>query len=240
MSLFRRRYYAPLSQTCTAGACARSCKSRRAPRPRKPDGKLNRHGLGARRVALLAPRGELNQCRHPLGYVGATTKILSKVQKLVPHFGRSELYSEWGRSPGIWGPRKVPQRSEDTLWGFSEEGVSYSPVWASAPEHDEDFDRVSLITHKRLSFGRKRGVGLSFLDLERNQDKVLFSERIRKIIFLLSAKGSENDKGGIFRVAPFVNPKTPHTPTKGERARGEQPPPLSKGARVTVCKRINK
>ena len=28
--LFRRRNYAPLSQTCTASACARSCKSRRA------------------------------------------------------------------------------------------------------------------------------------------------------------------------------------------------------------------
>ena len=60
MLLFRRRNYAPLSQTCTAGACACSCKSRRAPRPRKLDGKLSRHGLGARRVALLAPRAMLN------------------------------------------------------------------------------------------------------------------------------------------------------------------------------------
>ena len=74
MFLFRRRNYAPLSQTCTAGARARSCKSRRAPRPRKPDGKLSRHGLGARRVALLAPRGVLNRYRHPLGYVSANTK----------------------------------------------------------------------------------------------------------------------------------------------------------------------
>ena len=32
----------------------------KAMRPRKPDGKLSRHGLGARRVALLAPRGVLN------------------------------------------------------------------------------------------------------------------------------------------------------------------------------------
>ena len=94
----------------------------------KPDGELNRHGLGARRVALLAPRGVLSKYRYPLGYVGAITKILGKVQKAAPHFGRRELYSEWGRSPGIWGPRKVPQRSEDTLWGFSEEGVSYSHV----------------------------------------------------------------------------------------------------------------
>ena len=76
--LFRRRSHAPLSQTCTAGACACSCKSRRAPRPRKPDGKLSRHGLGARRVALLAPRGVLSKYRHPLSYVGAIIKILVK------------------------------------------------------------------------------------------------------------------------------------------------------------------
>ena len=115
MLLFRRRSHAPLSQTCTAGACACSCKSRRAPRPRKPDGKLSRHGLGARRVALLAPRGVLSKYRHPLGYVGAITKIFSKVQKSVPHFGRRELYSEWGRSPG------------------GEEGVSYSHVRGRQP-----------------------------------------------------------------------------------------------------------
>ena len=60
-------------------------------RPRKPDGELSRHGLGARRVALLAPRGVLNQCRHPLGYVGAITKILGKVQKAAPHFRRTIL-----------------------------------------------------------------------------------------------------------------------------------------------------
>ena len=50
-------------------------------RPRKPDEMLSRHGLSARRVALLAPRGVLNKYRHPLGYAGAITKILSKVQK---------------------------------------------------------------------------------------------------------------------------------------------------------------
>ena len=110
MALFRRRNHAPLSQTCTAGACARSCKSRRAPRPRKPDGKLSRHGLGARRVALLAPRGVLSKYRYPLSYVGAMTKIFGKVQKLVPHFGRRQAYSEWGRS------------------AEGEEGVSYSHV----------------------------------------------------------------------------------------------------------------
>ena len=53
----------------------------KAMRPRKPDGKLSRHGLGARRVALLAPRGVLSKYRHPLGYVGAITKSFGKVQK---------------------------------------------------------------------------------------------------------------------------------------------------------------
>ena len=57
--------------------------------------------------------------------------------------------------------------------------------------------------------------------------------------FLLSAKGSENDKGGIFRVAPFVNPKTPHTPSNEKRARGEQPPPCLMGQMGNVNKRTN-
>ena len=107
---------------------AHACKSRRAPRPRKQDGKLNRHGLGARRVALLAPRGELSKYRHPLGYVGAITKIFCKVQKLVPHFGRRELNSEWGRS------------------AEGEEGVCHSHVRGrqpvSFPEHDAHSERA--------------------------------------------------------------------------------------------------
>ena len=90
------------------------------------------------------------------------------------------------------------------------------------------------------SFCAQRGRGFSFLDLERNQDKVSFSERKRKFIFLLSAKGSENDKGGTFRVAPFVNPKTPHTPIDGRRVRGKNPPPYLRGQRVGVDKRISK
>ena len=136
---------------------AHACKARRAPRPRKQDGKLNRHGLGARRVALLAPRGVLSKYRYPLGYVGAITQIFGKVQKSVPHFGRRQAYSEWGRSPG------------------GEEGVSYSHVRGrqliffyehdetseraprdeqfirSVPEHDEKFDRASLSTTNNLS-----------------------------------------------------------------------------------------
>ena len=76
-------------------------------RPRKLDDHLNRDVARARRVALLAPRATLNRYRHPLSYVSAITKIFGKVQKLVPHFGRRVLYSEWGRSP------------------VGEEGVSY-------------------------------------------------------------------------------------------------------------------
>ena len=60
-----------------------------------------------------------------------------------------------------------------------------------------------------------KGRGFSFLHLERNKDRVLFSERIRKIIFLLGAKGSENGKGLFSESAP-CNPKTPHTPTNGK------------------------
>ena len=108
---------------------AHACKSRRAPRPRKPDGKLNRHGLGARRVALLAPRGVLGKYRYPLSYVGAITKNFGKAQKQVPHFGRRVLYSEWGRSPG------------------GEEGVCHSHVRGRQLiffyEHDEHHGRAS-------------------------------------------------------------------------------------------------
>ncbi len=99
MSLFRRRFYAPLSQTCTAGACARSCKSRRAPRPRKLDGKLSRHGLGARRVALLAPRGDFNRYRHPLDYVGAITKILVKFKSKSRILGDENSIPSGGGKP---------------------------------------------------------------------------------------------------------------------------------------------
>ena len=81
--------------------------------------------------------------------------------------------------------------------------------------------------------------GFSFSDLERNQDKVLFSERTRKFIFLLSAKGSENAQGE-FSEFPPGNPKTPHTPTNEKRARREHsPPPYLRGQRGIVSKRRN-
>ena len=126
-------------------------------RPRKLDEHLNRDVARARRVALLscassrpprpdgvpaeksfggAERATLTQYRHPLSYVSAITKIFGKVQKLVPHFGRRELYSEWGRSPEIFGKiqKLVPHFGRSELyseWGRSpvgEEGDNNSHV----------------------------------------------------------------------------------------------------------------
>ena len=47
-------------------------------RPRKLDEKLSRHGLGARRVALLAPRATFSKCWYPLDYVSAKLKLFSR------------------------------------------------------------------------------------------------------------------------------------------------------------------
>ena len=139
MFLFRRRSHAPLSQTCTAGACACSCKSRRAPRPRKPDGKLNRHGLGARRVALLAPRGVLSKYRYPLGYVGAITKILVKLKS------KSRILGDGKPIPSGGG---VPEGRRGSVTPMSGDGSLFiSPSTTLTPsEHprDEKFDRACL------------------------------------------------------------------------------------------------
>ena len=85
MILFRRRFHAPLSQTCTAGICARSCKSRREMRPRKLDETLSRHGRSARRVAFLSPRAMFGKYCSPLDYLYARlnsskrTKSISRI-----------------------------------------------------------------------------------------------------------------------------------------------------------------
>ena len=137
---------------------AHACKSRRAPRPRKPDETLSRHGLGARRVALLAPRGVLSKYQHPLGYVGAITKIFGKAQKLVPHFGRHKLYSEWGRSPGgeegdnnsYVSVRQQVLYSPNTTHTLSKSPRDEQPI-RSVPEHDEQLDRASLRTTKPVA-----------------------------------------------------------------------------------------
>ena len=48
-------------------------------RSRKLDEKLSRHGLGARRVALLAPRATLSLYWYPLDYVSAKLKLFQEV-----------------------------------------------------------------------------------------------------------------------------------------------------------------
>ena len=90
-----------------------ACKSRRAPRPRKPDGKLNRHGLGARRVALLAPRGVFNRYRYPLSYVGAITKILVKLKC------KSRILGDVNSIPSGGG---VPEGRRGSVTPMSEDG----------------------------------------------------------------------------------------------------------------------
>ena len=112
------------------------------------------------------------------------------------------------------------------------------PSFAAPPNPTRTLTEC-LGSHTNASLLSAKGRGFSFLDLERNKDRALFYERISKIFFLLSAKGSENGKGLFSESAP-CNPKTPHTPTKEKRARGEQPPPYLRGQRGAVCKRINK
>ena len=89
----------------------------------------------------------LSKYRHLLGYVGAITKIFGKVQKQVPHFGRRELYSEWGRSPGgeegvchshVIGRQLVLCVS--TTFPLDEIFRDEKPI-RSVPEHDEQLIR---------------------------------------------------------------------------------------------------
>ena len=154
--LFRRRYHAPLSQTCTAGACACSCKSRRAPRPRKPDETLNRHGRGARRVALLAPRGVFGKYRHPLGYVGAITKIYVKFKSKSRILGDGKLIPSGGGVPEGRRGSLTPMSRGGSLFSSlstpltpSEHPRDEQPI-RSVLGYDEKIERVSLSTTKPL------------------------------------------------------------------------------------------
>ena len=79
--------------------------------------------------------------------------------------------------------------------------------------------------------------GVRFLSgSERNKRGYLAFKRIRKMFFLLSAKGSENGKGLFSESAP-CNPKTPHTPTNIIFRTSGTSAPLSKGAKGNVNKR---
>ena len=111
--LFRRWNYAPLTQTCTAGVCARSCKSRRAPRPRKLDETLSRHGRSARRVAFLSPSGSppkvfsVGQSERRSVYSVRRSIIsmrdsnsIKKDETHIPHFRRTALSK--GSPPNVY------------------------------------------------------------------------------------------------------------------------------------------
>ena len=88
-------------------------------RPRKQDGKLNRHGLGARRVALLAPRGVLNEYRHPLSYVGAITKIYVKFKS------KSRILGDVNSIPSGGG---VPEGRRGSVTPMLEDGSLFSSM----------------------------------------------------------------------------------------------------------------
>ena len=86
-----------------------------------------------------------------------------------------------------------------------------------------------------------KGRGFSFLDFERNKDKVLFSERIREISFLLGAKRNKSGRGNFPSGVPTeksfggvffpLHPKTPHTPTNKIFRTSGTLAPLSKGGK---------
>ena len=73
----RGRNYAPLSQAFTGGVPPLERRGANL-RSRKLDERLSRHGLGARRVALLAPRATFSQYWYPLDYVSARLKLFSR------------------------------------------------------------------------------------------------------------------------------------------------------------------
>ena len=110
------------------------------------------------------------------------------------------------------------------------------PSFAASPNTMRTLTECPVPHTNAFLLGEK---GVRFLSaIEINKSGCLAFKRIRKIFFLLDAKGSENAQGE-FSEFPTGNPKTPHTPTKGERARGEQPPPYLRGQRGAVNKRTN-
>ena len=90
-SLIRRRNNAPLSQAFTGGLPPLERRGANL-RPRKLDGILSRHGLGARRVALLAPRATFSEYCSPLDYASAINKLFSRYVFIKAH--RLRLYEK--------------------------------------------------------------------------------------------------------------------------------------------------
>ena len=138
---------------------------------------------------------------------------------------------EWGSPQNaciLWGPR---------VGGGNQDNPRDEPLFAASPNATRTLTEC-LGSHTNAFLLSAKGA--RFLSgSEINTSGCFAFKRIRKFIFLLSAKGSENDKGGIFRVAPFVNPKTPHTPIDGKRVRGKNPPPCLRGQKGNVNKRTN-
>ena len=133
---------------------AHACKSRRAPRPRKPDETLSRHGLGARRVALLAPRGVFNRYRYPLSYVGAITKILVKLKCKSRILGDVNSIPSGGGVPEGRRGSVTPMSGDDSLF------ISLStPQPLSEPPETKSLFGACLNTTKPLS--EPAGGGLS-------------------------------------------------------------------------------
>ena len=112
--------------------------------------------------------------------------------------------------------------------GGNQDNLETDSLFVASPSTTRTLTEC-LGSHTNAFLLSAKGRGFSFLDLERNQDKVLFSERIRKIFFLLSAKGSENGRGN-FPSFP-LHPKTPHTPANVIFRTSGTTAPLSKGAK---------
>ena len=150
---------------------------------------------------------------------------------------KTHRHGDAGRD-ALYGVRS--DKSEDLLSSGTAIGRGHThdePSFAAPPEHDEDFDRVSRLTHKRLPFECK-GSKVSFW--QRKEQKGVFSfQADKRDILPFERKRKRKRPGGIFRVSPWEPQNSSH-PHKGRASKRGTTAPLSKGARVTVCKRINK
>ena len=115
------------------------------PRPRKPDETLSRHGLGARRVALLAPRGVLSKYWHPLSYAGAITKIYVKFKSKSRILGDGKLIPSGGG---------VPEGRRGSLTPMSGDGGLFiSPSTPNTPsEHPRDGQLIRSVPEHDAPF----------------------------------------------------------------------------------------
>ena len=130
---------------------------------------------------------------------------------------------EWGSPQNaciLWGPRvgggnQDNPRDEQPIRSVLEHAEQFG---RALPEHDEDFDRVSRITHKRLPFERKR-------------------KQKREIVFFWAPKETKA-AGGIFRVSPCT-PKLLIPPQTKRKAQSYRSPPYQRGQMGNVNKRTS-